>query len=79
RFAQEALAMGCPIIAYSDGSAGEILNHYFPDGLVDRGDMEGLLAASLSLNSRLGAINPQEFSYAVSAEKTIDYFRDLLN
>ncbi|AWF82039.1 hypothetical protein BTJ40_15060 [Microbulbifer sp. A4B17] len=79
KYSKEALAMGRPVIAYSDGCAGEVLQKYFPDGLVRRGDMTALVELSLNLVSRPSTLNSQDFSYAVAADKTVVFFQGLLN
>ncbi|WP_444897948.1 glycosyltransferase [Microbulbifer sp. SSSA005] len=79
KYSREALAMGRPVIAYSDGCTGEVLEKYFPDGLVQRGNMKSLIEKSLGLVNRPNSLNPEEFSYSASAEKAIVFFQKLLN
>ncbi|WP_444943878.1 glycosyltransferase [Microbulbifer sp. ZKSA006] len=79
KYAKEALAMGRPVIAYADGCAGEVLQNHFPDGLVQRGDTKALIESTLGLLGRSNSLNPQDFGYASAAEKTIDFFRRVLN
>ncbi|AOS98365.1 GDP-mannose-dependent alpha-(1-6)-phosphatidylinositol monomannoside mannosyltransferase [Microbulbifer aggregans] len=52
RVAAEALAMGCPVIAYRLGGLTELLQQCFPQGLVDAGDTEALLEASMEVLKR---------------------------
>ncbi|PCO06533.1 hypothetical protein AWR36_001730 [Microbulbifer flavimaris] len=49
RIVAEALAMHCPVIAYRLGGVAELLQRYFPRGLVDAGDREGLLQATVDV------------------------------
>ncbi|WP_413662681.1 glycosyltransferase [Microbulbifer sp. CNSA002] len=79
KHSKEALAMGRPVVAYSEGCTGEVLQKHFPEGLVEKGDLKSLMEASLNLVSKPNNLNPQEFSYAASAGKTIDFFQGLLN
>ncbi|WP_237065460.1 glycosyltransferase [Microbulbifer guangxiensis] len=52
RVAVEALAMGCPVIAYRSGGQTELLQQCFPQGLVDAGDTDALLKASSEILQR---------------------------
>ncbi|WP_444917734.1 glycosyltransferase [Microbulbifer sp. JMSA003] len=79
KYSKEAMAMGRPVVAYSGGCTGEVLQNYFPEGLVERGDIKSLIETSLNLANKPNNSNPQEFSYAASAGKTIDFFQGLLN
>lgn len=45
----EALALGKPVVGWSHGGVGELLDRYFPDGRVEPGDQPALLAATLKL------------------------------
>jgi glycosyltransferase involved in cell wall biosynthesis len=45
----EALALGKPVVGWSHGGVGELLGRYFPEGSVERGDQDALLATTLKL------------------------------
>ncbi|WP_444893282.1 glycosyltransferase [Microbulbifer sp. TRSA001] len=79
KYSKEAMAMGRPVVAYSGGCTGEVLQNYFPEGLVERGDIKSLIQTSLNLLNKPNNSNPQEFSYAASAGKTIDFFQNLIS
>lgn len=43
----EALSVGKPVVGWSHGGVGELLDRYFPDGRVALGDQQALLATTL--------------------------------
>ena len=45
----EALAIGKPVVGWSHGGVGELLDRYFPEGEVEPGDQRALLATTLQL------------------------------
>lgn len=45
----EALSVGKPVVGWSHGGAGELLERYFPEGRVALGDQPALLATTLRL------------------------------
>jgi len=47
----EALALGKPVVGWSHGGVGQLLGRYFPEGSVERGDQDALLATTLKLLS----------------------------
>ncbi|SHE78089.1 Glycosyltransferase involved in cell wall bisynthesis [Microbulbifer donghaiensis] len=75
--AAEALAMNCPVIAYEDGGAAEVLQQCFPQGLVARNNMDALVQASLQILARPQPIAFRGFSHEDSAAKTLAVYREL--
>lgn len=45
----EALALGTPVLGWSHGGVGDLLGRYFPQGRVELGDRNALLATTLEL------------------------------
>ncbi len=58
----EALSTGTPVIGWSRGGVGELLARHFPEGAVEAGNVDALLATTLRFLERpprMGIIHPQ--------------------
>lgn len=73
----EALAMNCPVITYDDGGPGEVLRQCFPQGLVKRGDLDALVAASLEILDAPQPIRFTGFTLEEAAEQTLAVYEEL--
>ncbi|MDX1694552.1 MAG: glycosyltransferase family 4 protein [Ketobacteraceae bacterium] len=81
RTVPEALATGCPVVAYDRGGAAESLQQALPEGLVPPDDT-GLFAQRVSefLQSPPGNIQlPGEFYLGSQVDRTLGVYRDLLS
>lgn len=80
RTVPEALACGCPVIAYDRGGASESLHAAFPDGLVEAGNISAFAErASQLLESPVGDIHlPEEFFLDTQVRRTLDVYYRLL-
>lgn len=80
RTVPEALACGCPVIAYDRGGASESLRAAFPDGLVEAGNIEAFAErADQLLGLPPGDIHlPGEFFLDTQVERTLDVYYRLL-
>ncbi|WP_444946414.1 glycosyltransferase [Microbulbifer sp. VTAC004] len=79
RNAMAALAMGCPVIAYKDTCAGEVLAHCFPEGIVERKNVEALSEAALALTDRLVKIEFHSFYNEDLVKQTVNLYHELLD
>lgn len=77
RTAAEALAMNCPVIAYRDGAPAEVLQRCFPQGLVERGDLNALVETSLQILDRPQPIQFSGFSLEDTTAQTLAVYEDL--
>ena len=76
--AAEALAMNCPVVAYRDGGGpAEVLQRCFPQGLVERGDLEALVETSLQILDRPQPVHFSGFSHEDAAAQTLALYREL--
>ncbi|WP_323844668.1 glycosyltransferase [Microbulbifer magnicolonia] len=75
--ATEALAMNCPVIAYGDGGSAEILQRCFPQGLVERDNLDALVETSLKLLECPQTIHFSGFSHEDTAAQTLALYREL--
>ncbi|MCK7596387.1 glycosyltransferase family 4 protein [Microbulbifer sp. CAU 1566] len=79
----EAAAMGTPIIGYDIGGPAESLRACFPDGLVENGNREQLLATTRRLLAQTGAARlspelPPEFTLDHMVARTLALYQQLL-
>lgn len=74
----EALSLGTPVVGYSHGGVGEILNEIFPVGAVPIGDFKMLTSrvAQLLRDRPLVPVVTQ-FSLAEMLDQTIDLYEEL--
>ncbi|WP_417533791.1 glycosyltransferase family 4 protein [Marinobacterium stanieri] len=81
RTVPEALATGCPVIAYDRGGASESLHAAFPDGLVPADDIDAFVARiDQLLNQPPGEISlPDAFYLKAQAEATLGVYYRLLD
>lgn len=80
RTVPEALACGCPVIAYNRGGAAESLHQAFPDGLVAADNPKAFAQRAHELLER-DAIDirlPEEFYLQHQADATLEVYRKLL-
>jgi len=75
--AAEALAMHCPVIAYDDGAAAELLRRCFPQGMVARGDFDGLVGACLRALEQSQPIDFRGFSLGGTAAQTLALYEEI--
>ena len=75
--AGEALAMGCPVVAYKGGSAGEVLQQCFPQGLVDQGNLDAMVETSVQILERPQSIHFHDLSHEDTAARTLALYREL--
>ncbi|MBV0933262.1 glycosyltransferase family 4 protein [Marinobacterium weihaiense] len=80
RTVPEALATGCPVVAYDRGGASESLHAAFPAGLVPADDVDAFVARIDQLLSQPpGNIQlPDAFYLKAQAEATLDVYYRLL-
>ncbi|SIQ47428.1 glycosyltransferase family 4 protein [Marinobacterium stanieri] len=81
RTVPEALATGCPVIAYDRGGASESLHAAFPDGLVPADDIDAFVERiDQLLNQPPGEIClPDAFYLKAQAEATLGVYYRLLD
>ena len=77
RSVTEALAMNCPVVAYSDGGPAEVVRQCFPQGLVERDSIPALAETSLQVLERPQSIDFSGFSLTETAEQTLALYREL--
>ncbi|WP_237058551.1 glycosyltransferase [Microbulbifer sediminum] len=73
----EALAMNCPVICYTDDGAAETLQRCFPQGLAERGDFEGLVQKSLAVLDRRGGLDFSGLSVDETATQVVELYEEL--
>ena len=74
----EALAVGCPVLGWDHGGAGELLAQLQPAGRVAVGDMPGLLARAQALLAA-PPLPPATIPYTLAAmqKRTLDLYEQL--
>ncbi|MFC6632071.1 glycosyltransferase [Microbulbifer taiwanensis] len=75
--AAEALAMDCPVVTYADGASAEILQQCFTAGLVERGNLEALVQASLQILECPQPVSFNGLSHEDTAAQTLAVYREL--
>ncbi|MFA0810787.1 glycosyltransferase [Microbulbifer epialgicus] len=75
--AMAALAMGCPVIAYKDSCAGEVVKHCFPQGLIERGNLEALADVALGLMNKASKVELHSFFHTDIVRKTLNLYWEL--
>lgn len=79
RTVPEALASGCPVVAYDRGGASESLNVCFPQGLVPPDDISAFAQRVASLLGQSFEIRlPDEFYLEHQVAATLQVYRELL-
>jgi len=79
RTVPEALACGCPVVAYDRGGASESLNAGFPDGLVEPDNIEAFANRIAALiDTRPSFHLPHEFYLEQQVEKTLSVYKKLI-
>lgn len=81
RTVPEALACGCPVIAYDRGGASESLHAAFAEGLVEADDVEAVARRADELLHR-DSVNiqlPEQFYLQYQTEATLAVYRRLLD
>lgn len=73
----EALAMGCPVICYADDGAAETVKRCFPQGLVERGDLEALVRATLEILQRPAGLDYAGLSVDETSVQVIELYEEL--
>ncbi|WP_175452987.1 glycosyltransferase [Microbulbifer yueqingensis] len=73
----EALAMGCPVICYADDGAAETVKRCFPQGLVERGDLAGLVRTSLDILENPAVLDYAGLSVDETSTQLIQLYEDL--
>lgn len=74
----EALNLGTPVVGYSHGGVGEILNDVFPAGAVPVGDCEVLTDRVSQLLTQQVVVPPvRKYSLAEMLERTLDLYEDV--
>ncbi len=81
RTVPEALATGCPVVAYDRGGAAESLKYSLPEGLTPPGDIKAFAEkVSSFINQRPQKILlPADFYLDHQASQTIKVYRELLS
>ncbi len=75
----EALAVGCPVVAWNEGGPAESLREALPAGLVGKGDMPGLVAAAKAFVDAPPAVHlPAAFTLDAQVEATLAVYRQAL-
>ena len=77
----EGLALGKPIIAYSQGGGREQMERFFPQGQLAPGDIPGVVAlteAFMALPVKPAFI-PEEFTISAMCRNTVTLYRELLD
>ncbi|MGL6160380.1 glycosyltransferase family 4 protein [Microbulbifer sp.] len=77
RTVAEALAMNCPVVSYNDGGPSEVLHSCFPQGLVERGDLDALVQTSLQILDRPQSIDFTGFSLEEMTSQTLEVYQEL--
>ncbi|TCK16491.1 glycosyltransferase family 4 protein [Marinobacterium mangrovicola] len=80
RTVPEALACGCPVIAYDRGGAAESLHQAFPEGLVEADNPKAFAQRAHELLQRdtIDIHLPEEFYLQHQADATLEVYRRLL-
>ena len=80
RTVPEALASGCPVVAYDRGGASESLNDGFPEGLVEPDNISAFAekVAKIVNQIRPRITLPEDFYLSSQTRKTLDVYYDLL-
>lgn len=79
RTVPEALATGCPVVAYDRGGASESLNACFPQGLVAPDDITAFAKRVAELAGQSFEIHlPDEFYLEHQVEATLQVYQELL-
>lgn len=79
RTVPEALASGCPVVAYDRGGASESLNACFPQGLVPADDINAFARRVAGLvNQSFDIRLPEAFYLEHQVSATLQVYRDLL-
>lgn len=79
RTVPEALATGCPVVAYDRGGASESLNACFPQGLVPPDDIHAFARRVADLAGKSFDIHlPEAFYLQHQVEATLQVYRGLL-
>ncbi len=79
RTVPEALACGCPVVAYNRGGASESLNLCFPEGLVEPDNIAQFVDCVRKLLPHKPSIQlPKEFYLSTQVEATLQVYRELL-
>ncbi len=79
RTVPEALACGCPVVAFNRGGASESLNAGFPEGLVPADDIVAFAKKVISLLDKEVEITlPNDFYLDFQAKKTLEVYRKAL-
>lgn len=80
RTVPEALATGCPVVAYDRGGASESLNACFPQGLVPADDIPAFARRVAELIDQKFDIQlPEDFYLEHQVSATLQVYRDLLS
>lgn len=80
RTVPEALASGCPVVAYDRGGASESLNACFPQGLVTTDDTHAFASRVCELLDKQYEIHlPDEFYLDFQVRATLNVYRELLD
>lgn len=78
----EALACGVPVLARNQGGPGEVLQHCFPEGLVNEEKPELWAIVAKRLLDRAGAPMPaltDDFTLKMQVEKTLAVYSELID
>ncbi|BBM04218.1 glycosyltransferase [Microbulbifer sp. GL-2] len=75
--AMAALAMGCPVVAYKDTCAGDVLTHCFSQGVIERGGADALSEVGLALTDRPLKAGLHSFFHEDLVKQTINLYREL--
>ena len=76
----ESLNLGTPVVGYSQGGVGEILNEVFPDGAVPVGDFAALTdRVSLLLTEQTVVPPVTKYSLAEMLEQTLQLYEEVGN
>ena len=79
RTVPEALASGCPVVAYDRGGASESLSAGFPEGLVPADNIEAFSEKVLSLLDVPADIHlPEAFFLDYQAKETLNVYYNVL-
>ena len=74
----ESLNLGIPVVGYSHGGVGEILNDVFPAGAVPVGDLEVLTDRVSQLLTQQVVVPPvRKYSLAEMLEQTLELYEDV--
>ena len=79
RTVPEALACGCPVVAYNRGGAAESLQQSFPAGLVEPDNIDQCVDRIRQLLQATPAVSlPEEFFLAHQVDATLAVYQELL-